>query len=353
MSLYKVTIIGSGNWGSVVAKLAAVNTLKYPSLFDYKVYLYVYEEIVEGQKLSEIINTTHVNVKYLKGHILPDNIVAIPDLFKACVGSDILVFVLPIQFIPNVCYQLRYRVKKTAIAMTMIKGFNVEDGRLSLISNTIRRELNVPCAALMGANIAEGVIREEFCEATIGCNDLQHSEIFKKLFETKYFRIRCVPDEETVEMCGALKNVIALAAGLVDGSRAGSQNTKATIIRLGFVEMIEFCKRYFPNTRLETFFESCAIADLIASSYGGRNRKVAEYFANEPEKTLAELEEEMLQGQKLQGPITAANIYSILERESEVEKFPIFRAVHLTMIKKIPVSEFMLCVQNHPQHSIL
>lgn len=80
------------------------------------------------------------------------------------------------------------------------------------------------------------------------------------------------------EMAGTLKNIVALAAGFVDGIGAGS-NSKAAIMREGLAEMRALSKALYPTVRDETFLESCGVADLIATCYGGRNRRVAKAWA--------------------------------------------------------------------------
>jgi glycerol-3-phosphate dehydrogenase (NAD+) len=79
----KVCIIGSGNWGSAIARLVGENTIKHPDLFEKDVTQWVFEEMVNGRKLTEIINTDHENVKYLPGRKLPENIIAVPDIVDA------------------------------------------------------------------------------------------------------------------------------------------------------------------------------------------------------------------------------------------------------------------------------
>ncbi|KAL6259973.1 hypothetical protein P5V15_009882 [Pogonomyrmex californicus] len=72
----KVCIVGSGNWGSAIAKIVGTNTMKYNNIFETRVTMYVYEEIINNEKLTHIINTLHENVKYLPGHKLPENVVS-------------------------------------------------------------------------------------------------------------------------------------------------------------------------------------------------------------------------------------------------------------------------------------
>ena len=82
-------------------------------------------------------------------------------------------------------------------------------------------------------------------------------------------------DTNIVEICGALKNIVACAAGFCDGLKMGD-NTKAAIIRLGLKEMIKYGDTFYPGGDHATYFESCGVADLITTCYGGRNRKVSE-----------------------------------------------------------------------------
>ncbi|OAD55811.1 Glycerol-3-phosphate dehydrogenase 1-like protein, partial [Eufriesea mexicana] len=72
----RICIVGSGNWGSAIAKIVGANVVKYNNKFETRVTMYVYEEIVNSQKLTDIINQLHENVKYLPGHKLPENIVS-------------------------------------------------------------------------------------------------------------------------------------------------------------------------------------------------------------------------------------------------------------------------------------
>jgi glycerol-3-phosphate dehydrogenase (NAD+) len=118
MSLEKVCIVGSGNWGSTVAKIIGENVQKNPQTFHPIVEMWVYEELINGNKLTDIINTKHENVKYLPNVKLPVNVHANPDLIEAALGATLLgmqillllfsppVFVIPHSFLSRTCDKL-------------------------------------------------------------------------------------------------------------------------------------------------------------------------------------------------------------------------------------------------------
>merc|ERR1711966_615333 len=144
---------------------------------------------------------------------------------------------------------------------------------------------------LMGANLAGEVAEGQFCEATVGYADrdttpgtdssgCQNAVLFQKLFNRPTFSVNIVSDVPGVELCGALKNIVALGAGFSDGLGFGG-NTKAAIIRIGLKEMQKFCETFYGDRAIknETFLESCGVADLVTTCFGGRNRKCAEIYA--------------------------------------------------------------------------
>ena len=143
--LYKVALIGSGNWGSAIAKIIGSNVNRLPQMFDRVVNMYVHEEIIDGTKLTEIINTRHENVKYLPGIQIPDNIVAVPDLMEACADANVLVFVLPHQFVGRICEQLSGKLPSDAVGISMIKGLSDEPTKLEMMSTVIKNSLGINC----------------------------------------------------------------------------------------------------------------------------------------------------------------------------------------------------------------
>lgn len=178
----------------------------------------------------------------------------------------------------------------------------------------------------MGANLANEVAQGQFCESTVGCRDMEQGRVLKDLFHTDNFLITVVTDATSVEAFGALKNVVACAAGFAEGQGLGD-NTKSAVMRLGAKEMIRFCRLFYPTGfNKDTFMESCGMADLITTCYGGRNRKVSLEFtkrliAGQSDVTMQSLEKEMLNGQKLQGAETAREVFDMLVGKNMTEKY--------------------------------
>lgn len=321
------------------------------------------------QKLTQLINTLHENVKYLPGVPLPDNIHANPSLESTAKDSTILVFNLPHQFIAKICGQLRGNIVPYARGISCIKGVEVSEAGVDLFAESIGQKLGIYCGALSGANIANEVAQEKYSETTIGYNPpymdsqrptpsasprdspkgssdnlaamgkpaltplpleyppLSHANV-KKIFHRPYFHVRVIDDVAGVSLGGALKNIVALAAGFVDGLGWGD-NAKAAVMRVGIMESVKFGKRFFGDSvRTETFTEeSCGVADLITSCSGGRNFRCAK-ISVEQGKSIETVEQEELNGQKLQGTSTAVEVNNFLKKNNLEQEYPLFTAVH-------------------------
>jgi len=130
----KVTVVGSGNWGCAIAKVIAQNTSRLPQFHD-TVSMWMFEEQVEHRgvkrKLSEVFNESKENIKYLPGIQLPQNVVAEPDVKMAVADADILVWVLPHQFVPRTVQNMG-TPKPGAMSVSLIKGgLELEGGKLA------------------------------------------------------------------------------------------------------------------------------------------------------------------------------------------------------------------------------
>jgi glycerol-3-phosphate dehydrogenase (NAD+) len=334
-SIHRVCIVGSGNFGSTIAKIIGQNIVNLPD-FDNEVRMYVYDEVVNGESLVHIINTRHENVKYLPGVALPENVVAVPDLGVAATGCDFYVFVTPHQFLPKLLPQMLGKMGDGATGLSLVKGITMAKDHIELVPDTVKSILGIPCGGLAGANIANDLAHENFCESTIAFEDKALCERWYPLVNNKYFRIKCIDDVYLQQLCGTLKNIISLGGGFVDGLKLG-ESTKAAILRIGLEEMFRFAQWYFPDKgcKVETLLETCGVGDLIASAYGGRNYKCAVEFVKSG-KDLSVIEAELLNGQKLQGTLAAAELYELLTVRGAVSKFPLCATIHLIAIRAVP-----------------
>ena len=361
----QVALIGSGNWGSAIATKLGVNVLKPENGFDPVVEMWVFEEYVkfEGGKwerpargakppegktwvdegyspLTQVINEKHENIIYLPDIPLPVSIHANPDIKSTVTGATMMIFVIPHNFLAPLVPKLQGAFAPGCIGISLIKGIEFKDGKPILISDLLAEEMKkaegapmVNMSVLMGANVANEVAKGDFAEATIGCTDLAIGAKWVKLFNTPDFKVDPVADVAGAELCGALKNVVALGAGFVDGLGMGG-NTKAAIIRIGLKEMQKFCQVFYGDRNIlsETFLESCGVADLITTCFGGRNRKCADIFAkcikDGTPKTWDVIEAEELNGQKLQGTGTSKDVMECIHKAGKEKDFPLMVQIH-------------------------
>ena len=335
-----MAIIGSGNWGSAIAKIIGRNLLMKEG-FDPEVRMWVFEEEVEvggeTRKLTEVINGDHENVKYLPGIKFTENVVADPDVTSAVKDATMLVFVMPHQFLARTCPKIT-GMAPGCRAVSLIKGIEFEEEGPLLISKMIKDEMGgMDVSVLMGANVANEVAQDEFCESTVGYSDEANGAAFVRLFDCPTFRVGSINDVAGTELCGALKNVVALGAGFCDGLGLGG-NTKAAIIRIGLAETAKFAKMFFDGIKDETFMESCGLADLVTTCFGGRNRKCAEAFAK-GEGDWEKIEADLLNGQKLQGTITAKDVSTVLKAKGLEAEFPLFTRINAIAFEGMPASE--------------
>ena len=363
----KVCIVGSGNWGSAISIPIGRNCQRL-SHCENNVNMWVYEEEIESvggerRKLTDLINSTHENVKYLPQIQLPKNVIAVADIEEACRDATLLIFVLPHQFLPPLLSKIKNVVHPSCRGISLIKGMDFDAKTKSpvLVSRQIEKAMSLSqnpfhCGVLMGANVANEVAKGQVCESTLACDfepldgKVDVNERTRLIFDSPTLRVQHVKDVAGTEACGALKNIIALGAGFVDGLENLGGNTKAALLRVGLLEMTSFCKQFFEGVRDETFLQSCGMADLITTCYGGRNRKCAEAFAktrsldhkkkwseDDCKQSWARLEKELLNGQKLQGTLTAKEVYTTLLSKRMLDSYPLIKTIYEISFQGVPV----------------
>ncbi|KAI5132868.1 glycerol-3-phosphate dehydrogenase (NAD+) [Nematocida ausubeli] len=334
--MLQVSVIGGGSWGTTIAKVIQDN-FKNRSISG-KTFLWVYPEVVNGVDLSESINSTRINSKYLPEILLPEGVTATSKMSDAVKDADILVFAVPHEFLDGILGSIISDkgavVKKECIAVTLAKGLFFEEKKMELISARIKRMLGVEVCTLMGANIAGDVANGLFSECTLGYENESIKKTVVDVFNSKHFRVAAVKDHGAVEVCGALKNVVAVGCGIVAGQQQGV-NTIAAVIRNGLLEMVRFCRKFVKSpdnlsendeTIPRVFFESCGVADLIVTCSSGRNYKYSK-LASEKGISIGRIEKEEMNGQKLQGYSTIKDLLAFIKGNGVEKEFPFFVAI--------------------------
>ena len=219
----------------------------------------------------EMLRTKRQHEKKLPGVILAPNIDVTGDLEGAMTDKDILVLAVPSPFTRSTAHSMRAFCKEGQKIVDVAKG--VEEKTLMTLSQIIEEEIpQADVAVLSGPSHAEEVGKCIPTTCVVGAHSRETAEYLQNIFMSKVFRVYTTPDMLGMELGGALKNVIALAAGTADGLGYGD-NTKAALITRGITEIGRLGKKM--GAQMETFYGLSGIGDLIVTcaSKHSRNRK--------------------------------------------------------------------------------
>jgi glycerol-3-phosphate dehydrogenase (NAD(P)+) len=260
----KITVLGAGGWGTTLSILLHQN--------GHEVILWEYDKAYAKQ-----ISGTKINSIYLPGITIPNEILITHSLVECSTGRDMLVIAIPSQFIRSVLHHLKKINLKNTVIVSVAKG--IEKDTLHTVSQIIRHELKdlspEQIGALSGPSHAEEVSRKVPTAVVSASRDPITAKQIQMTFLTPYFRIYTSTDILGVEYGGALKNVIAIAAGIIDGAKIGD-NTKAAIMTRGITEISRL--GFALGARADTFSGLSGMGDLIVTcmSKHSRNRYVGE-----------------------------------------------------------------------------
>ena len=256
-----VSVIGAGAWGTTIADLLAKKGLD--------ILLWCFEE-----QTVQDINSSKENKKFLPGIKLHKNITATADLEESFNNSKVIISVIPCQHIRSTLKSKRIDVSKDTVILSATKGIEKETlKRPSEIIGEILKIDNV--AALSGPNLSKEIAKGLPAASVVACPDNSIAKELQEVLNTEYFRIYTSDDVIGVELGGALKNVIAIAAGICDGLALGS-NAKSALIVRGLAEI----KRLgiAAGAKQGTFSGLSGIGDLITTCQSSlsRNHSVGE-----------------------------------------------------------------------------
>ena len=253
----KISIIGSGGWGTAIAIMLSENG------HDVVLWSYLQEECNDLMKYKE-------HKLLLPGVAIPGSIKHTCNL-KDCVDSDIIVCATPSYAARPVMKQLTPYVKNGQIILNISKG--LEDESLLTLSAVLREELpNCDISVMSGPSHAEEVAKKIPTTNVVASANEKTAGYIQDVFMNPFFRIYTNPDIIGVELGGALKNVIALCAGIIDGLGFGD-NTKAALMTRGMYEITRLGIAMGANA--ETFGGLSGMGDLIVTctSMHSRNRR--------------------------------------------------------------------------------
>lgn len=253
-----VSIIGAGSWGTALAVLLHKNGHKVT------VWSIVEQEI-------EMLIEKHEHKDKLPGVKLPDDMVFTTDLEAAINGKEVLVLAVPSPYTRSTSRMMKEYVAEGQIIVDVAKG--IEENTLMTLSQIIEEEIpQATVAVLSGPSHAEEVGRGIPTTIVVGAHKKETAEYLQNLFMNEVFRVYISPDVLGIELGAALKNVVALAAGIADGLGYGD-NTKAALITRGITEISRLGMAM--GGRFETFSGLTGIGDLIVTcaSMHSRNRR--------------------------------------------------------------------------------
>lgn len=262
MKIDQVAMIGAGSWGTSLALLLARKGIKV-SLWD---------------RDSEHINNLsrdRENKRYQAGHPFPESITVTGDLFQALDGATCVVMVVPSHGYREVYRQLFPMLAENTLIVSAVKGIEIESG---LTMTGVMRQEATTCKPLLlgvlsGPSFAAEVADRQPTAVTVAFEELPAAQAVQQLFSTEYFRVYSSNDVIGLEISGAMKNVIAIAAGICDGLRYGL-NTRAALITRGLAEITRMGVAL--GGQQQTFAGLGGMGDLVLTCTGdlSRNRTV-------------------------------------------------------------------------------
>ncbi len=256
----RVAVIGAGSWGTAVAGIAATNT---------STILWARSELV-----AEEIASRHSNERYLPGSALPDALEATHELNRAVDSADVIVMGVPSHGFRSILESMASSVTPGVPVISLTKG--VEQGTLKRMTELIAEALpDNPAGVLTGPNLAREVAAGQPAASVIAIADHEVAARLQPLFTSPTFRVYTNPDVIGAEVAGALKNVMAIAAGMADGMGLGD-NAKASMITRGLAELTRLGVAL--GGQPLTFSGLAGVGDLVATcmSRQSRNRHVGE-----------------------------------------------------------------------------
>lgn len=294
-----VAVIGAGSWGTALASVLARN--------GHQVTLWV-----RDPKLAEEVNTKHQNGKYLPDVKLSESIVATTDIRQAVRDMRVVLLAVPSHAMRQVCRQIAAHLHPDVLLLHATKGFELET--LKRMSEVIGEEVPQPIASrlavLTGPSHAEEVVRNQPTTVVVASDEEKSMLYAQDLLMNQNFRVYTNPDLVGAEIAGALKNIIALGAGLSDGLGYGD-NAKAALLTRGLAEISRLGIKL--GALPLTFAGLAGVGDLIVTCTSKHSRNWRAGYMLGQGKKLDDVLQQM--GMVVEGVRTTHAAYALARRE--------------------------------------
>jgi glycerol-3-phosphate dehydrogenase (NAD(P)+) len=318
---YKLGVVGAGSWGTALANLLATK--------GYGVDHWVFEKDICAQMATELENRPFLPGVRLSANLHPSN-----DLERVVADKDLVLLVVPSHVMRPVTARMAELVGARTLVVCASKG--IENDTLltmsGVLGETLPRLPREHYAVLSGPSFAREVAQEAPTAVTVASASAGTAETVQQIFATPAFRVYAHDDVIGVELGGSVKNVIAIAAGVIDGLGMGL-NTRAALITRGLTEMRRLGLRMGANPR--TFPGLAGMGDLVLTCTGdlSRNHTIGKQIGKG--KRLKDLLAEMQM--VAEGVKTAKSVHA-LSRKLEVE-MPISQAIYQVLYEDLPARE--------------
>jgi glycerol-3-phosphate dehydrogenase (NAD(P)+) len=312
-----IGVIGAGSWGTVLADLLSRN--------GYLVELWAREPEIVAQ-----VNAQHENALFLPGVRLAETLSASGDLDRVVGGKELVVMAVPSQHLRAVASAMTRQLEPGVAVVSVSKG--IENETQLTMTGVLKEALGIAddrLAALSGPSFAIEVARRVPTVVTVAARRAELASTLQSIFATPDFRVYTSSDMTGVELGGAVKNVIAISAGIVDGLGLGL-NTRAALITRGMAEIRRLGKRMGANPR--TFSGLAGYGDLVLTCTGAvsRNHTVGRLLA--AGSRLQEILSEMRM--VAEGVRTARSVYELSNRLGV--EMPISRQTYRILYEDLP-----------------
>ena len=310
-------LLGGGSWGTTVASLVARNT-------ETKIW-------ARNQETVKEINEQHTNEKYLPGARLSKGLTACDTIEESVRDADVVVMGIPAQNFRTVLEEAKQFIRPWVPIVSLSKG--LEKGSQLRMTEIIEEILpGHPAGVLTGPNLAREIMAGQAAASVIASVDDNISVALQKIFMTGLFRVYTNDDVIGCELGGALKNIVAIAAGMGDGMGAGD-NTRAAVITRGLAELTRLGMEM--GGRRRTFSGLAGMGDLVATcnSTQSRNRHVGYQLGQG--RVLTDIIEEM---SMVAEGVKSAPVVMELAQKYNIE-MPISHEVHRVVTAKATPAE--------------